>query len=305
MIYMKTPNRTALFSLAAAGALWGLTVPLSKMALTWLGPGWLTVARFAAAAPLLALAGRRGLRDALTPRVAALGALGFGAVILLQNAGIERTSVSHAAVIVGAVPVLVALIASGLGQAGPGPISWAGYGLAIAGVVLVAGSVGGGATLVGDLLVLGSVVLSSIFIVLQPRVLSGRDEAAVVAVQFGAGALVALPVAVFMGGAPGAPAGTAPVIALGALAVAGTLLPFWLFAFGQARVPAQLAGAFVNLEPVVGAAIGWLAFSDPAGSWQIAGAVAVLAGIALSTVPPHTIARRRGRPPSSIEATPG
>jgi len=293
MVYMKTPNRTALLSLAAAGALWGLTVPLSKLALTWLGPGWLTVARFTAAAPLLALVGRRGLREALTPRVAALGALGFGAVIVLQNAGIERTSVSHAAVIVGAVPVLVALIASGLGQAGPGPISWAGYGLALAGVALVAGSVGGGATLVGDLLVLGSVVLSSIFTVLEPRVLSGRDEAAVVAVQFGAGALVALPVAMFMGGAPGAPAGSAPVIALVALAVAGTLLPFWLFAFGQARVPAQLAGAFVNLEPVVGAAIGWLAFSNPAGSWQIAGAVAVLAGIALSTVPPRAIASVR------------
>ena len=27
--------------------LWGLTVPLSKVSLEWLGPGWLTVARFA------------------------------------------------------------------------------------------------------------------------------------------------------------------------------------------------------------------------------------------------------------------
>ena len=48
---MTNRNRTAILALAAAGALWGLTVPLSKLALEWLGPGWLTVARFALAAP--------------------------------------------------------------------------------------------------------------------------------------------------------------------------------------------------------------------------------------------------------------
>ena len=79
-------NRTAILALAAAGVLWGLTVPLSKVALEWLGPGWLTVARFAAAAPVLALVARRDLRGAFVPRVVAAGALGFGAVTVLQNA---------------------------------------------------------------------------------------------------------------------------------------------------------------------------------------------------------------------------
>src|SRR5687768_11561652 len=109
-------RRTAILSLAAAGALWGLTVPLSKLGLEWLGAGWLAFARFAIAAPLLAWFARRHLRAALTPRIAAAGALGYGLVILLQNAGIERTSVSHAALIVGAVPVLVALIAAASGR---------------------------------------------------------------------------------------------------------------------------------------------------------------------------------------------
>ena len=120
-------NRTAILALAAAGVLWGLTVPLSKVALEWLGPGWLTVARFAAAAPVLALVARHGLRDAFVPRVVAAGALGFGAVTVLQNAGIERTSVSHAALVVGAAPVLVALIAAGLGRSATRPITWGGY----------------------------------------------------------------------------------------------------------------------------------------------------------------------------------
>ena len=119
---MNSQHRHAILALAVAGALWGLTVPLSKLSLDWLGAAWLTVARFAVAAPLLALVGRRGLRAALTPRIAAAGALGYGGVILLQNAGIERTSVSHAALVVGAVPVLVALITAGGGLGHRAPL---------------------------------------------------------------------------------------------------------------------------------------------------------------------------------------
>ena len=60
----------AILALAGAGVLWGLTVPLSKLGLEWLGPGWLAVARFALAALPLALLARRRLRGALDPAVA-------------------------------------------------------------------------------------------------------------------------------------------------------------------------------------------------------------------------------------------
>ena len=285
-------NRTAILALTAAGLLWGLTVPLSKLSLEWLGPGWLTVARFAAAAPLLALAGRGGLRAALTPGVAGAGAAGFGAVILLQNVGIERTSVSHAALVVGAVPVLVALIAAAAGQGVARFSTWGGYALALAGVAMVAGAGGSGASLGGDLIVLASVVLSAAFVVGQPRLLAGRDPAAVTAVQFAAAALVAVPFAVAFEGIPATSEAAAPAIGVLALAFGGTLLPFWLFAYGQARVPAQLAGGFLNLEPLVGAAAGWLAFGEAVAAGQLAGAAAVLGGIALSMRPE----RERRRP---------
>lgn len=285
LIHVKSQNRSALLALAAAGTLWGLNVPLTKLALGWLGPGWLTVARFLVAAPVLGVVGRRGLREALTPAILVSGAIGFGAVILLQNAGIERTSVCHAAMIVGAIPVLVALIAAGLGEAATRPLTWAGYAVALMGIAFVAGAGGGGASPRGDLLVLGSAVLSAGFIAAAPRLLAERNAASVTAVQFAGGALVALPVAVTTGGVPHGPTAIVPAVALAALALAGTPLPFWLFAFGQARVPAELAGAFLNLEPVVGAAAGWLALGEPAGIGQLIGVAAVLAGIAMSTMP--------------------
>ena len=272
-------------ALATAGILWGLNVPLTKLALGWLGPGWVTVIRFAVAAPVLALVGRRGLREALSGPVLASGAIGFGVVIVLQNAGIEHTSVSHAAMIVGAIPVLVALIAAGLGQAATRPLTWLGYAVALVGIAFVAGAAGGGATAHGDLLVLVAVILSAGFIAVQPRLLAGRDAAAVTAVQFAGGAMIALPVAVLTEGLPHSPGAPVPTLALLALALAGTPLPFGLFAFGQARVPADLAGAFLNLEPVVGAAAGWLALGEPAAAGQLLGVAAVLLGIAMSTWP--------------------
>lgn len=293
---MERKHQTAFAALAAAGLLWGLTVPLSKLSLTWLGPAWLTVARFLIAAPVLALIARRGLRQALSWRVAGAGALGFGGVILLQNAGVAHTSVTHAALVVGAVPLLVALLAAGLDGARVRPRTWSGFALALAGIALVAGAGGGGSTLTGDLLVLASAVLSAGFIFGQARLLEGRDATAVTAVQFAAGGLVALPIAALTG-APRAPQGAVPVLAFAALALAGTLMAFWLFAFGQTRVNPQLAGAFVNLEPLVGAAAGWLAFGNPATLAQLGGAVVVLVGIALSAQPsdPGTAAPPRRR----------
>src|SRR5215471_15021982 len=283
---MNTNRRHAVAALIAAGLLWGTTVPLSKLALQWLPPGWLTAARFGlAAAVLLAVARRRGLRRAFTPAVLAAGGLGYGGSVLLQNAGIGRTSVTHAALLIGAVPVLVAIIAAVWHRTVARPVAWVGFAVSLGGVGLVTAGGGGGATPAGDGLVLASLVLSATVTVAQGRLLIGRDPVAVTAVQFLGAALGALPVAALTEGAPAVPGGAGPVLAVLALAAGGTLLPFTLFAFGQSRVSAEVAGAFLNLEPLVGAIAGAVAFGEPAGLAQVTGGVAIMAGIGLSSLP--------------------
>ena len=267
------------FALAGAGALFGVTVPLTKIALSWLGPAGVTAVRFALAAPVLAYVGRRGLARACTPAVVVAGALGYGGMVLLQNAGLDRTSVGHAAVLVGATPALIALFAA-FGGGATGIRSWLGFLATLAGVALVAGS-GGSASFAGDALVLLSAGSQAAFVVVQARLLERRDAAAVTAVQMAAAAAVAAPFAAFEG-VPTVPHWGAAT-ALVALVLAGTVLPFALFAFGQARVRPEVAGAFVNLEPLVGAAVAVLAFGNPFGLAQAAGTLAILAGIALSS----------------------
>jgi O-acetylserine/cysteine efflux transporter len=288
---VQTDRRNAFLALGAAGVIWGLTIPFSKLALGWLDPLTLTVARFAVAAPLLALfAARRDLRAALAWPVLLWGAVFYGFGVAVQNAAIGRTSVTHAALILAAVPALVALMAAARGRSSSTAQSWLGCVVAIAGVGLVAGA-GGASSLSGDALMFASALASAAYVVAQPRVLAGRDPVAVTVVQMVAGAIVTLPFAVV---AEGAPAPAVPGAALWGfigLAVLGSLLPFALYAYGQARVAPEVAGAFVNLEPLVGAAVGSFMFGDPFGSTQLVGTLALVAGIALTAFAPAPVQR--------------
>jgi O-acetylserine/cysteine efflux transporter len=305
---MNHNRRPALIALIAAGLLWGTTVPLSKSALLWLPPAWLTTVRFGLAAAILLVAARPRLRSACTPAVLASGALGYGGSVVVQNAGLTQTSVSHAALLVGAAPVLIAIIAACWHHAGTRPVAWAGFTISLAGVGLVVGGRAAGTTLHGDALVLAAVLISAGFTVAQARLLTGRDPVAVTAVQFLAASLAVLPVAMFTEATPAVPAHPAVLLAVAGLVVGGTLLPFTLFAYGQARVPAAIAGAFLNLEPLVGAVAGVVIFGNPFGPQQLAGGTAILAGIALSSLP-LLAAPGRARPraavrPGSSQPTP-
>jgi drug/metabolite transporter (DMT)-like permease len=280
---MTFRNRLVVPALVAAGVLWGTTVPLSKLALVWLTPGWLAFARFALAGALLAIVTGPRLRAAMSPAILVTGAAGYGGSVLLQNLGIERTSVTHAALLIGATPVLVAVIAAVTGLGVARPVAWAGFALSLAGVGFIAGGRGGGSSLGGDGLVLAGQLASAAFTVSQARLLRGRDPVAVTAVQLMAAAVAVLPAAL-AGGPVAVHGGSATaMLATAALVLAGTVAPTTLFAFAQSRVTADVAGAFLNLEPLFGAAIGVVLFGNPLGPVQLVGGAVIVTGIGLST----------------------
>ncbi|MGH3250177.1 MAG: DMT family transporter [Trebonia sp.] len=298
--FAATSGTRAVAALAAAGVAWGTSVPLSKAALGWLPPAWLAVARFAlAAAVLLAAVDSAALRAAFRWPVLAWGAAGLGGSVLMQNAGLAKTSVTHAALLIGAGPVLVAVIAAAWHRKVARPVAWAGFGISLGGVAVVAAGPGGGASGTGDALVLVSVLIASALTVAQGRLLEGRDPAAVTAVLFLGAAVAALPAAALTEGPPPVPhpggAGVLAVLAVAGLAAVGTLVPFTLFAYGQRQVSAEVAGAFLNLEPLVGALVGVVAFADPAGPRLLAGGVAILGGIVMSSLPALRGGPRRTR----------
>ena len=270
-------------ALIAAGVLWGTTVPLSKLALGWMPPGWLAFVRFALAAAILMAASRSRLRRACSPAILISGGLGYGGSVLLQNLGLERTSVTHAALLIGATPVLVAIIAAMLRHSVARPLAWAGFSLSLAGVGFIASGHGSGSTLGGDGLVLAAQLVSASFTVSQARLLRGRDPVAVTGLQLMSAAVMVLPIALTTEHHMAGPMSAAALLATVGLVIAGTVGPTALFAFAQSKVAAHVAGAFLNIEPLVGAILGVALFADPLGPVQVGGGLAIVAGIGLSS----------------------
>ncbi len=212
---------------------------------------------------------------------------------------------THAALLIGATPVMVAIMAAMLGHSVARPLAWAGFALSLAGVAFIAGGQGSGSTLGGDGLVLASQLASAGFTVSQARLLRGRDPIAVTALQL---------LAAGIWPSPGRAADRAPCGRAGERASAaghprpgarGHGAPMALFAFGQSRVSADVAGAFLNLEPLVGAILGMMMFASPLGPVQIAGGAAIVAGIGLSSFQVMRSERVRRTSPATVPAAGG
>src|SRR3984957_4736527 len=166
---MNNSRRLVFAALISAGVLWGTTVPLSKVALAWLPPAGLPFLRFALAATLLMSFRRSQLRAAASPAILITGALGYGGSVVLQNFGIERTGVPHAALLIGATPVVVAILAEVCGPSLARPAAWVWFSLCVSGVFVISAGKGGGATIGGGGLVLAGQFASAAFTVSQAR----------------------------------------------------------------------------------------------------------------------------------------
>ena len=113
---MPTRGSTrAYLAVGAAGSLWGTGFLFGKIALQELAVPHMILYRLSLAAcgfvPVLLARGRRVEREDW-PRILAAGALGVPVLFLVQFEGLARTTVSHAALMVGTAPILIGLAAA-------------------------------------------------------------------------------------------------------------------------------------------------------------------------------------------------
>lgn len=275
-------------ALALAGALWGTSFLLGKIALAEVGPATLIVYRFVlASAVLLPLAWRAAAAAArLTRRDVrdlALAALLMGPCMFwLQFEGLARTTASSAALLVGVGPPLLALGALVFDGERPSGRTWAAITVSVAGtVLLVAGPSEGGRSLLGDALVLVSMVAAVAWTLAARRLARRLGVLRATAYQFACGVLWLVPLALLAEGVPAglpSPPATASILALG---LACTALTFGLWHWGLLRAQAAKAGVFGNLEPVVGAALGVAVLGEVLAPGALLGGALVLAAALL------------------------
>jgi drug/metabolite transporter (DMT)-like permease len=146
--------------------IWGVNFTVTKGAFARFPPLAFTGVRFALASLLLVplvrrLEGHDPLPRPVLGRLVVLGVVGNTLYQLGFISGLDRTTASNSALILAAMPSIVALLAVALGFEPLRPKVLGGVLVATVGVVLVVAARGagfGGTTLAGDLLTLGAVI---------------------------------------------------------------------------------------------------------------------------------------------------
>jgi drug/metabolite transporter (DMT)-like permease len=146
--------------------IWGVNFTVTKGAFARFPPLAFTGVRFALASLLLVplvrrLDGREPLPRPVLTRLVVLGVVGNTLYQLGFISGLDRTTASNSALILAAMPSIVALLAVALGFEPLRPKVLGGVLVATVGVVLVVAARGAGfdgTTMAGDLLTLGAVI---------------------------------------------------------------------------------------------------------------------------------------------------
>ena len=292
-------NRLAFLALAAAGVFWGMGFPLGKLALRETDAAHVVLLRFAVAALValpFALRGRETRALFRSPVVLLAGAL-YGVAFLVQFEGLARVSVTLAALLVGVMPALIALSARFLGERVSGA-SWIGVAAATLGAVLIAGKPGGAGTPLGVALSLAALVIFLAWLFVLRKAPATAAPMAIPAVTVVVAAATILPIALVMHGAPKLDLSVGAWAGIVGQGLFSTLLATAAWQFGSARVGSASAGVFINIEPLMGAAIGVLLFGDHLTLALGVGGLLILVGSFV------VVLGEKQTPPSELPAVP-
>ena len=209
--------------------------------------------------------------------------IGVPIQFLMQFKGLQLTTVSHASLIVGVLPVLLALSSVALFKDKLKGYEFGLMLLSAAGAVLIAfsrqSSGGPQPTAQGDLLVFASMFAAMIMILISKRLMAdyGALELTAAMLLIGTVILLVWTEAIHPLRFHFSPRVWLAVIAQGVLATTGAYV-FWNW--GLARVPAARAGVFLNLEPVIGTLLGLVILHETLGASGILGGAMILTSAA-------------------------
>jgi drug/metabolite transporter (DMT)-like permease len=287
-----------------AGTLWGTGFYWGRLALDEMNVEHMVLYRFlfACVGMMPVIIAHRPQMTAAEIRTMLMAAL-FGIPIqfLLQFHGLALTTVSHASLMIGAMPVLLAAAAALF--AGE-RLDWLGW-LALCGSTVGAAMVvlgGNRATtgretpsLAGDLLVIASLVTALAWILLSKKLMQTHSPRVVTAYTIYSGTamlviwLAGSRLLHYLMGRTVEPIPFRHVSATAwiALAISGllcTATTTLLWNWGIHHVPASRAGVFLNIEPALGSVLGVELLGEKLGPYAwLGGALILAAAITLTT----------------------
>lgn len=206
---------------------------------------------------------------------------------LIQFKGLSLTTLAHASLMIGTMPVVLAAGAALFFGERLDAVGWCALAASTLGACLIALAAknAGGASLLGDCLVVISLVIALVWILGNKDLLTRHSALSVSARSLVVGTVMMAVWVCLQYGMPPvhgvSRAAWAALAASGLLCTAATTL---LWNWGMTQVPASQAGVFLNLEPVMGSLLGVWAFHERLGptAW-LGGGMIVAAATVLTT----------------------
>lgn len=284
MSLKPAPTWLSYLALIAASVCWGVGFPLAKVTFAELGPAHMILLRYAIASLLslpLILRNRASRRALSDPSVIIAGTF-YGPTYLIQFEGVARATVSLSALLIGAIPALIAVAARIVFREQVRPLGWLGIAVAAIGAGLLAGQPGESSGL-GMALIAVSIVLSLGWILTLRKAASDIDPVAASCCVVLVGTIVDLPIILLMHGPPPVQLSAGVWAALLGQSVLSTVLALVFWQLGARAVPAAISGVFLNVEPLVGAIAGIIWFGDAITPLLVLGGIAILIGSTVVT----------------------
>ena len=217
--------------------------------------------------------------------MAGLGLVGIASNNILFTHGVSMTSASNSALVVATAPLWGMLLAFVLGWERPKLTGIVGVGVAMLGVAVIVyrGLGESGASLAGDLLVMGAAVCWGSYAVLSLSLLERYSPLAVAAYSMLFGGLAVLPLASVQ--LPGVDWGAVSLGGWGAFAYSALLVAAFGFTFWQrgiSRIGANRMLVYQYLVTLVGVVAGVVLFGESFGIDKVIGAAILLGGVYLA-----------------------
>ncbi|MCB0214253.1 MAG: EamA family transporter [Anaerolineae bacterium] len=274
---------------------WGVNFSVVKFALSILPPLAFNGLRFVfASVLLLVIAFRNGQRFNFQRRHIApligLGLVGNTLYQVLFVFGVNNTTADNASLILATVPAWVALIGTIAGVERVEPRGWLGVALSLVGIVMIIlGSDRqvdfhfGGATLWGDVLMLGATLCWSAYTLLSRPLMRHYPSLAVTGFSTTAGAipllLIATPSLMTVDWSALPLTAWVAVIASGTFGIA---LAYAFWNFGVSRLGSARTALYSNLVPPIALVTAWLWLGETLTTQQLVGGVLALIGVVLA-----------------------
>jgi drug/metabolite transporter (DMT)-like permease len=223
------------------------------------------------------------------PHVVQLLILGLLGVTLNQFffiVGLSRTSVAHAAILIGLTPIQVLIIAGVRGQERITARKAVGMAIALAGVALLKAfepAAGTGATWLGDFFILLTGLCFALFTVFGKEVTGEYSTITMNTYAYVGGAMALLPLTVWEAThQPLAHVSAGAWLAAIYMALFPSVIAYLIYYHALAHMAASRVSAFSYLQPVFASIMGVVILGETLGAPVIAGGAVILAGVYLA-----------------------